>query len=489
MHPSLPSAPIDVDSCRPALFGVGLLSAIIIVVFFPGVMTPDSEAILKQARTLQLTDWHPPVMALIWRYLDAIVRGPLLMLVSQALLYAWGTAKLCTEAFPAINRRIPWWTLMFVFGLFPPAMALIGVIWKDVWMSGFLLLALGYLSAMPGKPSGQSRLRAFIALACCCVLATAFRHNAVSATAGLLAGGSYFLLEPRHGHWIRLLLACAAGLLLAGVFWLASGIFTRLTTAPSHPTTSILLHDIAGMIVNASNPEGEASYLLIRHPAVSSRPKDLFMNQLRQSYKPEDANGILRTSRRINVPFDVVVYDRNHNATAVKSAWRGLLRRNPAAYLTHRWNAFRCLLQLCDRQAWATRSYVLNSQYLGTETSSAIQAKLRRTLLNPGLVRMYSPALWLCLCLVSAIMSLLLGKGRDSLPFFMGLSALGLAFSLFFTVPIESYRYMHWVVLLGWACVFMAIEAILQRWCRREMRHSESTSNTTGNVGSHSQAK
>lgn len=455
---------LDLRHCGSTLISIGMLSTIIIILFFPGVMTNDSEAALRQARSLDLTDWHPPIMALIWRYLDAVIRGPLLMLVAQALLYAWATAKLCVEAFPSLTQRIPPWVLILGFGLFPPALALVGMIWKDVWMSGLMLMGLGHLYAMANRKTWPERLRNFAILVICCGLATAFRHNAVAATAGLLAGGSYFLIPPRIHHYPRLLLACCGGLLLAIALWTVSGTFTRLVTSPSHPTTSILLHDIAGTIINADDPGLEATYLLEHYPAVSSLTHTEFMRHLVRSYQPGDANGVLRSSRRTNVPFDIIVYNRNHEASSVKLAWRDLVRRNPSAYLAHRQSAFSCLLQLCDIESWADRSYVLNPAALDTKSSSTAQAELRSILLDRSLARLYSPLIWLGICVLAGVVALCIGRERQIIPFFMGLSGFGLAFSLFFTAPIESYRYMHWVILLGWAGLFITLDTAFTLW-------------------------
>lgn len=458
---SLRPGPLSERDAR--FMGVGLLTIIIVILFYPGVMTNDSEAALAQARSMALTDWHPPVMALLWRYLDAVIRGPVLMLVCQALLYGWAVAKVCVEGFPEIRRRVALWALVPLFGMFPPAMALIGMIWKDVWMSGLLLLALGYLYSMVGSRTNAERLRSFALLTACCLGATAFRHNAVSATAGLLAGGCYFLLTDRRENWVRLGVACVGGLTLAAALWLANGFVIRTITTPSHPTTSILLHDIAGTIARAEDPRAEAAIFLANHPEVSARPLDDFMLQLERQYDPGDANGVLLTSRRRAVPFDVVVYNLDHNAKAVTAAWRDVVGRNLRPYLAHRWAAFRCLMQTCDPERWATRSYVLNKRYLGTDSSSAVQARLRNLLLDPTSVRIYSPALWLLVCFAAAAASLLLGRGRSRVPLFMGLSALGLSVALFFTSPIGSYRYMHWAVLLGWTCIFLAVDVTLAK--------------------------
>lgn len=450
------------------ILGAGVLVAIIVVMFFPGVMTKDSKAALDQARTLDLTDWHPPIMAIVWRYLDAIIRGPLLMLVCQAVLYGWAVSKLCVEAFPDLGRRIPLWLLIPLFGVFPPVMALTGMIWKDTWMSGLLLLALGNLYAIANATARAGRWRAFAWLCASCLAATAFRHNALSATAGLLAGGIYLMMTDRSVAWLRLAIACGGGVVLSFAFWSVNGLATRAMTTPSHPTTSILLHDIAGTISRSENPRQEASHLLASHPSVSSRDLDQFMAQLERNYDAADANGILRSSRRTNVPFDIIVHQRDHNAAAVKAAWRDILARNPRAYFAHRWATFQCLIQLCNVEQWAIRSYVLNKSHLGIGSSSAAQARLRTLLLDPRTARLYSPAFWLFICLLAAGVALVNGRGKGKIPLFMGLSALGLAVALFLTSPIGSYRYMHWVIVLGWANIFILINSATSWWATKQ---------------------
>ena len=64
-----------------------LVAAFIVLLFYPGIMSNDSIASLRQARSFEFNDWHPPVMALIWSVLDRIVE-PLVLRI------AWGKLML-----------------------------------------------------------------------------------------------------------------------------------------------------------------------------------------------------------------------------------------------------------------------------------------------------------------------------------------------------------------------------------------------------------
>lgn len=439
------------------------VAAIIIVMFYPGIMSKDSLAALEQARTFEFTDWHPPIMSIIWASLDRIVEGPGLMLVAQAVLYAVAAGRLCAEAFPALMRRLSPWLVVPIFALFPPVMALNGMIWKDVWMSGLLLLALAYLFRLSRRPDGRTAWRAFAVVVVSCLLATAFRHNAVGATAGLLAGACYFLL-PRWHVLLRLLAAGMAGLALAGALVMTVTGVHRLVAEPAKITSAILIHDIAGIIVHSGEPKAAARHALTLAPALTKQP-GRFLRRIRTTYDPAQASRVQYRKNRPNAPYSINVFKPDHDAESIETAWKGLIQRYPVAYLKHRYEAFLCLMQLCTVQGWANHSYVLNERFAFPDSPALPQPQhaLRQVFLNPALVRLYMPAFWLALALIAGVIGLALCRTRHVVAFFMSLSALGLAVSLFFTSPIESYRYVHWIILVGWIAVWMALDLLIMK--------------------------
>src|SRR5690606_9951236 len=100
----------------------------------------------------------------------------------------------------------------------------------------------------------------------------------------------------------------------------------------------------------------------------------------------------------------------------------------------------------------------LNERYAFDESVKphTIQWAARRIWLNPALAFLYMPAFWLVLTLAGGGLGLL--RSRPSPLFFMAASALGLLSSLVLTSPVESFRYVHWIVMLGWTMVFLAAE-------------------------------
>ena len=437
------------------------VAAFLVFLFDPGIMTNDSIQTLRQGRAWEFTDWHPPIMAMIWRLLDRVIEGPAGMLMAQCMLYAFGCARLCAAALPGLMRRWPGWLVIASFSLFPPAMGLVGMIWKDVWMSGFLLLATSMLFSLAEEPPQRRAVLLATALAACCLLATAFRHNALAATAGLLAGAAYFLWRHRT-PWVRLGGACVAGVLTALLLAAVASGFNGMVAKRVHVTTPLLLHDIAGMVVFSGDPAQAGALALADNAGLASDPAR-FVPRVLADYSPAAAGPLLYSSRNRDAAFAVNIYRADHDADAVRKTWRKLLARYPVAYLKHRWLGFSCLLQLCDRQRWVNRSYFLNPQYALPDTLSkqTWQWHARRILLSSRLAPLYAPVAWLLVAVVGlgvGLATLRRFDGRRASILFVSLSSLGLAVSLVFTSPIESYRYVHWCVMVGLLLTFMVLD-------------------------------
>ncbi|GGK13384.1 hypothetical protein [Luteimonas terricola] len=444
------------------------VSAFIVFLFDPGIMSNDSIASLQQARSFEFNDWHPPLMAVIWSVLDRIISGSAGMLLAQAMLFAYACSSLCAYAFPNLSARFPRWLVTVAFSLFPPVMTLTGMIWKDVWASTLLLLALAHLFRMRNSTTAEARFRQSLIVMLFCLAAIAFRHNAMAATAGLLAGATYLQLSPHMAQWGRLLAASTIGVIIAFALFFCISFANSLIATPAHPTTAIYLYDIAGIIVYSGDAENAAALVLADPAEVTDEPEQ-FLNRIYSTYTPSAAGRVIRTSKKPHTPFSLRVDSLEHDAEGVQRIHRGLVKKYPIAYLKHRTQAFVCLLRLCNSKMWVYRSYVMNREFAFPETLNpeSWQYAMRKVFLSPRLAPIYHPAFWLFITLVGGAIGLVRvinpGPGAPSLLVFMGLSSVGLAFSLFFTSPIESFRYMHWTILVGWVMAGLAAETVAAR--------------------------
>ncbi|MFJ5995883.1 hypothetical protein [Streptomyces sp. NPDC092370] len=111
-----------------------------ILVFAPGYLSPDSLDQLRQAEGKKpLTDWHPPVLSLVWRALIAVTGSIASLLVLQCLVLwaALWVLAVCVRRLTGSRGAAP---AVLGLGLAPFVLTFAGVVWKDVH-AAFALLA------------------------------------------------------------------------------------------------------------------------------------------------------------------------------------------------------------------------------------------------------------------------------------------------------------------------------------------------------------
>jgi hypothetical protein len=102
---------------------------IFVMVFSPGLLSPDSKTIYSQALQHQYNDHHPPLMGYIWHYLNYVVKGPLLMhLINIALI--WSCIYLL--AFKIFIKNKYFHIYCLCIPLIPHVACYAGFIWKDL---------------------------------------------------------------------------------------------------------------------------------------------------------------------------------------------------------------------------------------------------------------------------------------------------------------------------------------------------------------------
>lgn len=224
--------------------------ALLVIVFYPGYMSPDSISHLEQATGVShLTDWHPPVMTRLWGVLIGVTGHISSMLIFQLVLLVAAMFVLSILVYRHTRNRA-WALSTYIILLLPNIVNIAGVIWKDVQMAFSLTLAviLIWFIISSKKPLGRTVKYGIVGLALLLILyAGMLRHNALFAVLPIL-----FVLPrlftKRLPVWSGL--ACmAAGLIVTiGV--------TAVINQPSektHPITAVQLDDI----VHVTNFDGE----------------------------------------------------------------------------------------------------------------------------------------------------------------------------------------------------------------------------------------
>lgn len=97
------------------------------VLAYPGVMTADSIGQYQMAKSAAYSDHHPALMSFVWRYLDMLVEGSVLMLALHYLLMLLGLFY-GIRTFKNSNLKY----FFVAFPLIPQIAVYSFMIWKDV---------------------------------------------------------------------------------------------------------------------------------------------------------------------------------------------------------------------------------------------------------------------------------------------------------------------------------------------------------------------
>lgn len=117
----------------------GALAVATIVLRWPGTLIGDNLRQLQEIQTGRITDWHPPLMTVIWRALGAT---PQSMLLLQVPLY-WAGIALIADALRR-ETSLKWALAVLLTGLTPMSLLYLGTIQKDTLLVALLLVTAGF---------------------------------------------------------------------------------------------------------------------------------------------------------------------------------------------------------------------------------------------------------------------------------------------------------------------------------------------------------
>lgn len=404
---------------RWLILGAGWSLAVLYA--FPGLMSSDSTIQLAQARGLTaISDWHPPIMAVIWRYIDGIVAGPFGMLLVQTGTFLFGLDALLRRALrPAAAAGVAVGCL-----LFPPVLAPMAVIWKDSQMAGLLLAGAALILA-------ERRRYRLLGLAVL-VVATAMRYNAAAATAPLVV----LLLNERSGHWQRYVIGTVAWVI---VTILAFGVSRAVTERRDYAWhNSVALYDIGGTIhYTPDYSDAEIERDLVGVPLVVHSE---IRAHCTAAYNPAAYDALTSGDRRVfDLPLD-------RGLEAIEVGWRTTVTRHFAGYLRHRWAVFRSVLGFNQRlhvPVWtrfANDDQAPTTLHFSTQ-HSALQRGWMAAFRWLATTWMFRPHLY------AVLLILLLPLCRSQLGRVILLSGLLYELGLFVAVPSDDFRYSHWMIV------------------------------------------
>jgi hypothetical protein len=305
-----------------ALAGFGLTLAI----FYPGILTYDARYVYLDMKAGRAGDWQSPVMGWLWSLVDPLAPGTASLFLLSAFLYWLGFALL---ALFLARRSLGLGLLTLALAATPPALALVGVLWRDVLLAELWLLAivLALIASERDAPVANGRGHfvlsfrlAHAAALALVALGVLLRPNALPAAPILVA----YLFWPRRLTLTRMAvvyLPAALGfvLLIQAVYY---GMFGATRQYPWH---SILVFDLGGI----SHFAGENQFPL----AWTEKERDLIVHRC---YEPTLWD-IYWTREPCSFVMAKLEGDEKVFGTPrLAAAWWQAVKAHPLAYLRHR---------------------------------------------------------------------------------------------------------------------------------------------------------
>src|SRR5579871_5154950 len=126
----------NIKTALSAWLLLGALLCISFIALWPGIMSADATTQYMAAKAGLYTDHHPPLMSLVWRYLDLMYPGPGL-LFSMHILMLYAAAAILIYLFH--DSKFKWW--YSVYPVIPNMLAYTALIVKDTGFTYAYLLS------------------------------------------------------------------------------------------------------------------------------------------------------------------------------------------------------------------------------------------------------------------------------------------------------------------------------------------------------------
>lgn len=401
--------------------GSVIAACLVYALYVPGVMNLDSMDMLCQAATGIYTDWHSPLLSLIWRPLNAMVSG-------QAAILALTVAVFSGALY--YFRRSGLFVLAVL--LFPPVFCVIGVIGKDSAFAAVFVLFLALI-----KYNRTSA--AFIVF----LIGAAIRLDGIAAMAPALA----FALYRRTD---RVLVGVAAAGVLSIVSVIAVGILNHdlLDAQRRFNFQPTMIWDVTAISLRTGTD--------LMPQYIQSMGGD--MDFLRSNYSP-------RYSDRLVWNTPLLVVENAAEVSELSRDWAEALFRHPILYLKHRAWTFLFLLgiraplpgqiyntEIIDRQpSWCPRA--LPGPINGPR-NPVITAYYKRLL--PAIYSWPIFRGWLYDLVISIVLVVAWWR-KNALAAVIGCCGMAQQFGLLFASPGGFFRYLMPTVM---ATLLMAAELL-----------------------------
>lgn len=408
---------------------------LVVVAFYPGVMSPDSIDQWGQGRAWDFYDIHPPIMSALWGLLDRVWPGPApLLLIHNALF--WGAAALLWRL---TRERSSVVALAFaLFGFMPQVLALLGSIWKDVGLGASLFMASALLYG------AARRGWRFAVWAACPLLFYGYgvRLNAAPAVLPFALWSGFIVCRQLPRLAARAasfrLLPVVVGLAYFAALTAAVVLTTQVLTQGKtlYPFQQIMLHDLAAV----SKETGRSHF-----PDYVEGAENFSLEGVSAQYTPEWVNTLIYGD-----PPPLKSTRNPEYISRLRAAWWDAISHNKLAYLGHRWAVFRNLTGLGTPMVYKPFNPAtgLNNPPEFQRPPNALTRALTSYFFLFANSPLFRGFIWILICAALVYLSLRLRLEGD-LGAVLALSTSGLIYAAayFFVTPSSEFRYLWWTVL------------------------------------------
>lgn len=427
--PSQPERPPSrlLMASAAALVAIGF--GVTLLIFYPGIMTFDAKYVYEDIAKGTYGDWQSPVMVWLWGLIDPIAPGAGSVFLLTATTYWLGFGILSLSL---ASRGRASALLLPLLAMTPPALALAGVIWRDILLATCWLLAAAVAFAVseqrsPVRWTGQALALALV------VLGVLLRPNALLAAPVLAA---YAVWISRVTLLRILVFYIPAAIVLFGIVQVVY--YGMLDAKRQHPLQTIMIFDLGGISHFAKQNQ---------FPVEWSEAENAML--LNKCYQPTLWDIYWRLD-----PCDFVMgkVEREKGlfgTPAISRAWLQAILRHPVAYLQHR-SAFMWNFLAADNLTMWTADVEHPMQKVFADRAAFHAMVSVHDVLKP--TPLLRAGFWLLACIVVCCVGWRRSPPREA-AFALGVCGSATVYVLsFYAVGVASdFRYGYWAVLAAMA--------------------------------------
>jgi hypothetical protein len=410
-----------------ALVAIGF--GLTLLIFYPGIMTFDAKFVYEDIAKGTYGDWQSPVMVWLWGLIDPVAPGAASMFLLTATTYWLGFGIL---SLALASRGKTSALLLPLLAMTPPALALAGIIWRDVLLATCWLLAAAVTFAVseqrsPVRLTGQALALALV------VLGVLLRPNALLAAPVLAA---YIIWVSRVTLLRTVIFYIPAAIVLFGIVQVVY--YGMLDAKRQHPLQTIMIFDLGGISHFAKQNQFPVDW--------SESENEMLLNKCYQPtlwdiyWRLDPCDFVMRKVEREKGLF---------GTPAISKAWLQAMLRHPVAYLQHR-SAFMWNFLAADNLTIWTADVEHPTRKVFADRAAFKAMVSADDLLKP--TPLLRAGFWLLACIVVCCVGWRRSPPREA-AFALGVCGSATVYVLcFYAVGVASdFRYGYWAVLAGMA--------------------------------------